>query len=281
MFTHSPLNVGMLCGFARMDGDTLLVFHNQYEALAFRLRMAESARRPQFDYEPVAVAFRIVHGANGEPVFEALEVVRAQQGMIPKNGLRRFFRRFGRMDGDDLSIEESFARIDFDPHEPNKYNNALSSVVAAQLVKEAQWSADIRELIDGDGLVADVFHPYSRENFICRWAGFATLIDGRFEYGRVADPASQVYNYVNGQFCIGSERAPDRSVAFSVSSSVRGFGRTKRVTIDKQVLPVTLHAQFLVTAMNPPEPGKIAYLKCIVRELLIPEDEDCDYASVE
>ncbi len=274
---NSPLNIGLLAGFARMDGSTLRVFQSRYEALGFRLDLADDVRAPAFDYEPVLVAFRITRGRLGAPRMEALHVQRMPNDAFPRNGSKAWMRRKPYVKHAP-DIEATTPNLPFNPY---LRGGDPSPAVEALLSDRAEWPAWVQALIERNDLAATVFayqESFGAGAFVGAWAGTGHLLQGKFEKGNRLLETGEGANFVWAEFGLGDNMALEDAITVLLPSPIPGFSRLRRLTLDRKEIHATLLVRLALSTHGAPS-DQLGHLILNGKGIFLPSDEDREEAA--
>lgn len=265
------LNIGLLGGLARMEGDTLCLYQTRYAAMAYRMRLLPGARPAAYDYEPVLVAFRMRAEAEGQLGFEAIEVVRMPKDAFPRKRAGNWLRRkiYQQVVPD---IEAAAEVVPYQPYLPGQIVNPE---VESALADRAEWSPSLRRAMEEHDLVADVmdYSECSAGNFVGQWVGVGWLAGGVYRPGVMYDGGGQ--SKLNFLWCkfLPAGQASNAPMTMIVASAVPGcyplrLDCEQGVQRDLAVFARLIHSPF------EPEPGTFFRRTLNVLDVLTVAGED-------
>lgn len=142
-FRNNTTNIGIYCGFARAEGHgQIRVQQTSSREMGLVFDLADSAREPTQDFEPVTVIYQAEPGKPGEqPTFTAMHVTRLARSHLPKG----FVWRSGAWPNDPS----------FYPFSPEKAG-PLNAELAVLIADEHEWPQWLLEAASQDSELADL-----------------------------------------------------------------------------------------------------------------------------
>lgn len=204
-YRNGVTNIGVLCGFAALDAQgRLLVHQNACREMAFVLDRTESARAPEFEYEPVTVIYQLIPGPEGEqPRLSALHVTRMARSMLPKT----FY----------WNSQDWPLNLEFYPFRPDKAGTLTDDLLEA-IADESEYPEWLRHAAFEDDSLADLISKTSSNKHLQN----RLLITGHLRAGEMVAVPREVsaHDYLRVHL---RQPGDSKSVGMRMNPGVRSF----------------------------------------------------------